>query len=935
MAIFICPACTTNVQVLDQHLGKRVLCPLCREPFVAAPDQPVKAQPLVRSATINTVCPSCLNTCRVPAQMRGYSVRCPWCRNSFRVPEPSLNMAPRAAPARPRTHVIRFSCPRCNHLLAVPEHEAGTKLPCPRCGQRLQVPEPPREQTLMGKLRGSSARRGRAQEPLPPASSAGRMVVISGSDTGKIFGLPERGAVTIGRVKEHPIFLNDMRVSRSHCRVEVDRGRVTVTDVGSRYGTFVNGAQVTQQLLQPNDILQVGDTQLRLDVPNVSNLETLAGQDKEGLLELLRRERRPTERRISVKCPTCGQVLQAREQLAGTRALCPCCGEMLQLPDKAAAESPPAPGDAAPAEAVQAGALPLPAPPVSEADLGDAALGIFQPPSEEELASLRTPIADQAAGEAADEEEQATIRQGSVKKAVVWIMTGWGLGYMLKFVQNPILAALLIPEAFGLMALVFAFIAGLHLFSDLGIGPSVVQSKRGDDPKFVNTAWTLQILRGIGLWLITVAIAWPVALLYDKPPEPDKPQLPSLLWMLPAVGLATAISGFNSTAMYTLDRKMLQGRRVAFQLGTDLIGLAVTIAVAWYTRSVWALVVSNLVAAVLGLIVSHVIVPGTRNRLYWDRTAIPELLHFSRWVLYGSALTFVADKTDYFVISKLSFAVMGIYHFALQVAGIPMGLLGPLTAQLVFPRYSRLLEAGADPYQTFRKIHTLTIGFGAYMVTGLIVAGPTFARFLWDFRYEGVARLVPLLMLGMWFRVLESTGDAFLWALGRAHMSAYSQGLKVLSLPVLVPLGYWIGGQEGVILGFVTADFVRYGLSMLYIRSLGYPVLRCDSIVTLLIVVTAALGLFLDHLIWPASTEVPFLSAIGGFTHEDAIPGFVPWGALGLPAPHKRDRAQLFLRLSVEAALVTLIWAVVAVIGLVVLRKFGKRSPEPVGGGNL
>ena len=110
-------------------------------------------------------------------------------------------------------------------------------------------------------------------------------------------------------------------------------------------------------------------------------------------------------------------------------------------------------------------------------------------------------------------------------RGATWSMIGFVAGQALRFVGNMVLTRLLFEETFGLMLLVQAFLTGLHLFSDFGIGPSIIQNKRGDDPVFVNTAFTMQAGRGLILWMITWAGALPFAAFYNEP---------ILAWILPS-----------------------------------------------------------------------------------------------------------------------------------------------------------------------------------------------------------------------------------------------------------------------------------------------------------------------------------------------------------------------------------------------------------------
>ena len=113
---------------------------------------------------------------------------------------------------------------------------------------------------------------------------------------------------------------------------------------------------------------------------------------------------------------------------------------------------------------------------------------------------------------------------GNAKRAASWVVIGTGASQLLRLAGNVGLARLLAPEMFGLMTLVNTVLRGLYLFSDIGIGPNIVQHKRGADPDFLRTAWSLQAVRGTVLWLILLALAHPItgeALTFRSPLPAD------------------------------------------------------------------------------------------------------------------------------------------------------------------------------------------------------------------------------------------------------------------------------------------------------------------------------------------------------------------------------------------------------------------------------
>ncbi|CAN0598057.1 unnamed protein product, partial [Ectocarpus sp. 12 AP-2014] len=180
---------------------------------------------------------------------------------------------------------------------------------------------------------------------------------------------------------------------------------------------------------------------------------------------------------------------------------------------------------------------------------------------------------------------------------------------VIRLVSNLILTRLLFPEAFGLMALVQVVLSGVTLFSDFGFRDSVVQDSRGEDPDFLNTTWTLQILRGLVLGLAVVLLAYPVANFYEEPLLGD---------ILLLVAIVPIFQGLNSTNIMTADRQLTLGRLTFLMIGAQVFGLIMTVSLAWWLHSVWALAIGNIATALALAVLSHLVLPGIRNRIHFE-----------------------------------------------------------------------------------------------------------------------------------------------------------------------------------------------------------------------------------------------------------------------------------------------------------------------------
>lgn len=380
----------------------------------------------------------------------------------------------------------------------------------------------------------------------------------------------------------------------------------------------------------------------------------------------------------------------------------------------------------------------------------------------------------------------------------------------IRFGSNLILARLLAPEAFGLMAIVTAVLIGINMFSDMGLGPSVIQSKRGDDPDFLNTAWTLQIIRGFGLWLCMCILTWPISMFYGEP---------ALLWLIPIVGLSAIGSGFGSMSLLTLRRHVDIRPLIMRDIGASVASLVVMVTLAYFTRSVWALVVGALVRATTLSISSYFLPSQVKHRLVWNKDCAREMFRFGRWIFISTALTFVQQQGDKLILGKFlgDMGLLGVYSIAAMLSRSAIEVMLKLNQQVLFPVYSNIAN-NASKRLKMRLMHargTLFAIFLPFMCT-LVVFGSDIVGLLYNENFVHAGWMLQVLSAGAIGTVITSTSAGVLLAVGDSlrYMIVQISRSALLILAMLIG-GYYgqqaeIGGFVGVVLGVAASRLIDY-----------------------------------------------------------------------------------------------------------------------------
>ncbi|MCB1354998.1 MAG: oligosaccharide flippase family protein [Maritimibacter sp.] len=381
------------------------------------------------------------------------------------------------------------------------------------------------------------------------------------------------------------------------------------------------------------------------------------------------------------------------------------------------------------------------------------------------------------------------------------VLVGYGARQFLRLLSNLILTRLLFPEAFGLMALVAMVEVGLTLFTDMGIGPSIAQSKRGDDPKFLDTAYSLKVIRGFALWITACFLAYPASLFFDAP---------ELAYFLPISVFSMVISGFVTTRVQTAIRHLKFGMITLVELAAQVISLIFMVTLAWYTESVVALVLGNVVQSTALLLLARHFLEGHRNRLGWEPAAAHELIHFGKWIFVSTLFSFFASQGDKLVFGKfLTLHVLGIYNIGYYLGSFPMMLGNELVGRVMIPIYREVREKGTSASaRRLRYMRYLMTGGLIAMMGALAIAGPALVNLLYDDRYVHAGAMLVLISLAMMPGAIGMSYDRAALAAGDSRHFFVVSAARGISGVTFLLIGVHFWGIVGAICGIAVAGVV-------------------------------------------------------------------------------------------------------------------------------
>lgn len=358
-----------------------------------------------------------------------------------------------------------------------------------------------------------------------------------------------------------------------------------------------------------------------------------------------------------------------------------------------------------------------------------------------------------------------------------------------RILSTIILTRMLTPEIFGVFAVVMMFIFILEQFSDIGVR-SLVLTKEGElDDSFLRSCWTAQILRGLLVFAVCLLLAYGLGAMQQAGYfAADSSYADAALpYAMAAIGGVAVLTGFASPAKFIYERDM-KFRQISLEtLITTVLTVVITIALAFWLRNIWALVLGNLARALILVMLSFAMFKGPAMRLNWNRADFALIIARGKWIISHSGLTAIVTVADRLILGfAMSASSFGFYYIARQIVDLVEMFLNSVHGQMGLQVFRALQEKGdaAQLRVRYYRYRMLFDGLAMFAAGAFLTFAPALVDIIYDDRYADVAFKIQILAVGL---ILIGPG------LLREAYSAQRRFREMTMLSLVRAASIWIG----------------------------------------------------------------------------------------------------------------------------------------------
>lgn len=443
---------------------------------------------------------------------------------------------------------------------------------------------------------------------------------------------------------------------------------------------------------------------------------------------------------------------------------------------------------------------------------------------------------------------------GRILRSSGWVALSLAGKQLASMLSLFVLARLLEPKAFGLVALAWTVLAFAEQVQESGVGSALIY-RRHDIESAAASALLWAPLASLILYAATFLLAPLLAHLL---------RAPGLVSVVRVLGLVLLLRGLMVVPSAILGRELDYRGRAKADIGAAVAQVAVSVSLAFADFGVWSLVLGALAAAVAQGVILWAVVPWRPSPAAASRRVLIEMMRYGRFVGIGSMLNILQNTIDNITVARLlGTTPLGYYSVAFRLATFPTTVIGYVVSRVMFPVYSMLqgdLQAVRRAYlQTLQRIAIVALPASVGVV---IAAKPIVLVFLGEKWLPAVTPLRILALYGLLRTFIAPSGEVFK-GIGKPHfVPVFSVPHLVLAVPVLYVLTRSLG-LEGAALGMLILLAVT-GLPAMFLamRLVGATVHDVARALAMLILCSVLLAAALAGVLAATESLSPVISLL-------------------------------------------------------------------------
>ena len=396
-----------------------------------------------------------------------------------------------------------------------------------------------------------------------------------------------------------------------------------------------------------------------------------------------------------------------------------------------------------------------------------------------------------------------------VALGAIWIVATRLLVRSLGFINTLVLARLLVPEDFGLVALGVTIMQLLQNISDIGVSQTVVYYRNAGRREY-DTIFTLSVIRGVGVAALLLLASLFAGGFYDDP---------RVAGIFVVIASVPFIRSFINPKFYEFERDLDFSKEMIASGLNKLVGVIVSISIAVAFHSYWAIVLGLAAGTLTQVIISYMVRPY-RPRL--SLHSFNELLGFTGWLTGVSFVVALNNKLDVLILGRLLGPTeTGAYYVGDQIASLPTIEIAQPIARSVYPGLSELQSDPARMNRGFlRGVEVLgAIALPAALGCGFVARDLVFLLLgaKWEIAIPVVQAFAPVIGIMLIFITTQS----YAMALGKTKLVFYRELLYFL---VRTPIFIWATltyGFQGAIYSAAALCFFHIAMSLALYQQLS------------------------------------------------------------------------------------------------------------------